>query len=229
MKVREHRPKQGLSSLALIQVVTSLITVPAATSQDFKVSGSLTFQSFTQNRTVTQHFEVTVSGCRALILSSNTDSHAGYMVMNPRGGFIPKTNFTDRVSIEEGIENGTVYRLTRFFHEGGVNTAASIDAFEVPADEISGINYLWFAYGSACYFQQQTNPFLEPIWTFDDPELKRQHFREKADWSVSERPPFLPTKVSYYSDGKLRWRNAEVGYTNSAPAPYDHGFTNFHL
>jgi hypothetical protein len=54
------------------------------------------------------------------------------MNMNPRGGFIQNANVTDRLSIEESLEDGTSLRLVRFFHEGRVNLAASIDTFDVP-------------------------------------------------------------------------------------------------
>jgi hypothetical protein len=198
----------------------------AASGQDFEVSGSMTLQSFTQSRRFTQHFEIAVSGCRALILSSNTDAHTGYRAMRPAGP-VAMTNETDRVSTEVGIEDGTAYRLTRFFHEGKCDTAASIDAFEIPRDEVSGINYLWFAYASSCYFQQQTNRLLEPIWTLDDWQLKSQHFKEKADWSLNKGGPFLPRRAVYYSDGLLRHRTGGIASTNLAPPPYNHGFTNF--
>jgi hypothetical protein len=61
----------------------------------------------------------------------------------------------------------------------------------------------------------------------DDSELKPQHFKVKADWSLNEVAPFLPKKVIYYSDGMLRWRTGGRAYTAAAPPPYDHGFTNF--
>lgn len=212
--------------VAWTQGLLMFIAAVAANGQDFEVSGSMTVASFTLNRKVTQHFEIAVNGCRSLILSSNTDAHTGYLEMRP-AGFVAMTNETDRVSVEVGIEEGTTYRLTRFSGKGGVKTAASIDAFDVPADEVSGINYLWLAYASSCYFKTQTNDLLKPIWTLDDSELKKQHFKVKANWSLNENMPFLPRNVRYYSDGKRRYRTGGIASTNLAPPPYDHGFTNF--
>jgi len=204
-----------------------LVVPVTGQGQAFEVSGSLTLQSLTQGWTHTQHFEMAVSGCRALISSSNTDIHSGYMAMRPGDGVVSMTNGSDRIAHAVGIDNGTTYRLTRFYHDGKCSTAASIEPFEVSRDEISGINYLWYAFASSCYFRQQTNEFLEPIWTLDDAELKRQHFKERAEWSLHKNPPFLPHKVAYYSDGLLRHRTGGVASTNRAPAPYDHGFTHF--
>ncbi len=137
------------------------------------------------------------------------------------------TNKTDQVSYELGIENETMFRLTRFFHDGKCDTAASIDPLKIPEDTVSGINYLWFTYASSCYFSHQTNGLLEPIWTLDDVQLKSRNFKERAECVLGKNPPYLPQQVVYYSDGLLRHRVNGVASTNVAPPPYDHGFTNF--
>jgi hypothetical protein len=199
----------------------------SANAADFEVSGSLTIQSINRNRTVKQHFDVVVSGCRALILSSNIDASGHYLTINPNGGFIRHTNTMDRECIQVGIGNGTQYKLSRFYSKDGCKTAAEVSAAERPDDDGSGILYLWYAYVSSCYFSQQTNDFLEPIWPLDDSNLKTEHFKEKADWILNDQEPFLPHKVTYFSDGKLRGRVNGISHTNAAPAPYDQGFTNF--
>ncbi|HUD48239.1 MAG TPA: hypothetical protein VMR33_15510 [Candidatus Baltobacteraceae bacterium] len=211
-----------------VYVLLSSNWVGVAFAQEFRATGTVRMESLTLGKVFTQHFEIAVSGCRALILSSNIDASSGYVSINPRGGFVPHTNETDRLSVEVGIENGSIYNLARFYSEDGCRIAASIDAFRAPMDDVaSQVNYLWFAFVSSSYFRQQTNNLLEPIWTLDDYQLREQHFKVLAGWSLNEVAPFLPKRVTYYSDGNLRGRVNGTSYVGLAPSPYDHGFTNF--
>jgi len=199
-----------------------------ADCQDFKVSGSLVIEELGVKKKFTQRFDVTVSGARILIVSSNTDAHSGYMSPSPVGGFVPHTNETDRLETEMGIENGTMYRLTRIYSKDGCKISAKIDyAPEMPDPEVNGIHYLWFAFGSSSYFQSQTGHFLKPLWGFDDPKLNEEGFKMRAYWSRNEHPPFLPKQVAYYFDGTLRYRITDVPFPHFAPAPWNKGFTNF--
>lgn len=214
-------------SVALYGLLASNL-IGVALAQEFRATGTVRMESFTLEKVFTQHFEIAVSGCRALILSSNIDASSGYVSLNPRGGFIPHTNETDRLSVQVGIENGNIYDLTRFYNKDGCKIAASIDVFRAPMDSVATqVNYLWFAFVSSCYFQQQTNDLLEPIWTLDDNQLKDQHFKVLAGWSLNDVAPFLPKRVTYFSDGKLRSRVNGTSSIRPAPPPYNHGFTNF--
>lgn len=62
---------------------------------------------------------------------------------------------------------------------------------------------LWYAYGSACYFANLEQPYLNPPDLFTNEEPYAKDFRVLAKWQLHDAPPFLPQRISF--DGVPRF------------------------
>jgi hypothetical protein len=183
-------------------MIVSFLGACSVSAQEFQCSGTLVHQIFgpgESNRT--NYFEVTVNGNKMLTLSSNV---------------------TSKVCMQLALDEGTIYTFNSY--PSGSRTG-SVKNGEIP--ETTGLaNVLWLAYASSSYFQQVKTNRLRPIWMLDDPQLVEEKFTMQADWSTSTQQPFLPKRITYFNDGFYRhFTNGQRG-TNSAPAPFDKGYTN---
>jgi hypothetical protein len=105
---------------------------------------------------------------------------------------------------------------------------ASISTREIPPPEAWRPQFVWFAYLSARYFQNLSNSLALPIWSPEDPEMKRQPFEMFVYYRVSEAAPHLPTWVDFINDGFYRSYNSRLKMLDviRLSPPYDRGFTN---
>lgn len=114
-------------------------------------------------------------------------------------------------------------------HASGVwLNAATVEIQEVPTAQFPLLPALWLAYCSSTYFESAKDHMVQPVWPQDNPLLRQQGFRVKADWVLSEADPHLPEVVAFLNDGRYR------GYDKQnlkpieipLPPPYGTGFTN---
>jgi hypothetical protein len=183
-------------------MIIVLLGICGLHAQEFSCSGTLVFQIFGPGElTATNYFEVTVSGNKMLTLTSNVNSHACMQV---------------------ALDDGVLYTLNSFPN----GRAGTVKVGDFPDPNVNCADVFWLAYASSSYFQQVKTNQLRPIWMLDDPQLVKEGFTVKAEWSKSAQPPFLPKRVNYFNDGFYRhFTNGQRG-TNSAPAPFDKGYTN---
>lgn len=89
---------------------------------------------------------------------------------------------------------------------------------------------VWLAYASTSYFQDTTNTSLNPLWQLQRPALLYMIPKVPAEWELFKGQPYLPLRVTYYSDGKVyseRTNAWEVGFdARDEPKPFDGGYSH---
>ncbi len=105
---------------------------------------------------------------------------------------------------------------------------ARIEAREIPPNDGTRAQFVWFALASQGYFAKQTNEFILPIWSPEDPLTHRQPFQMLSFREMLPEFPHLPAKVDFVNDGFYRSYNpvTKALDTWELAAPYDAGYTN---
>jgi len=130
---------------------------------------------------------------------------------------------------EAGFQNDSIFVLRCFPPKTNTATAvyvATIYPGLMPSEDESLINYLWLAYGSACYFSGKPPGMLEPVWELDDPVLNVSGFKMQAFWEIGEGIPKIPSSIAYINDGFYRVRKDGKPFSFKAKPPFDKGYTN---
>ncbi|MFT5494352.1 MAG: hypothetical protein ACI8V5_004755 [Limisphaerales bacterium] len=123
-------------------------------------------------------------------------------------------------------QDGTLFQYSSWATNDSRLQGGRLSHEEMPRDDGTLINYLWLAYASACYFRNQTNDMVQPIWQLDDRTLLENGFRMKAKW-LQSAPQNPPSSVIYFNDGMIRVQSSSgVSKVYPAPPPFDQGFTN---
>lgn len=103
-----------------------------------------------------------------------------------------------------------------------------IDEREIPPDDGTRAQFIWFALASGRYFEAMTNSFMPPIWNVEDPSIRRQPFDMRVSVERSDEKPRLPSFVAFINDGFYREFNLGAGKTKviALQPPFDKGYTN---
>ena len=207
--------KYGRTPLILITVGVSCCAKQTL-AQEFEVYGDMILQSIMPGGgpggwKVKKNFKIAVSGCKALMFTSNENAS---------------------VSSQMSFDSGTIYQMESFFDHRGVVTlvtnAGSIVNYAIPSADSSGINYLWLAYASGCYFASLTNDFVRINWGLSPYLMGMPDITPvKALWKLSKYPPALPIEIEFLNNGVLQG-NDNSGNQTVIPAspPFDQGYTN---
>lgn len=97
----------------------------------------------------------------------------------------------------------------------------------VPTDGTRA-QFVWFAYASSAYFKNLKNNLVLPIWSPEDPSIRRQPFDMFASYELFSKAPQLPIGVKFINDGFYRSYNPMTKNLDVIPliSPYNKGFTN---
>ena len=130
--------------------------------------------------------------------------------------------------------DGKALRTVVADYRGGANSgsvwlnAGTVESLMVPTADVPFLPALWLAYCSSGYFESRKDHEVEPVWPQDNPLLRKQGFRVRAEWALADGDPHLPEAVAFLNDGIYR------GYDEKnlkpieipLPPPYQEGFTN---
>jgi hypothetical protein len=107
---------------------------------------------------------------------------------------------------------------------------ASVEDRNIPPNDGWGAQYVWFAYASQSYFSQFTNRnnVMLPIWSPEDPRLRKQPFDMPIFYSLFPQTMGLPNDVTFINDGYYRSYNPATKSLDviQLTPPFDKGFTN---
>ena len=189
-------------------------------AQSLGVEGRVIEQIFVHGQlTETREFQFSaqVNGCSSLISTTNSQTHQRMQVTFENGWLYsllsdpyPRTNFQQVVVVSDVVPEPA--------HSGRITPS------DLPDDFSNCVAELWLAYASACYFQQQLNDQIRPIYPLDDPNLRREGFTLHGEWTLDDSAPFLPQKVSYFTDGIFRTFTNGKREVFRAPPPFDKGY-----
>ncbi|MGN6556311.1 MAG: hypothetical protein ACTHLW_21580 [Verrucomicrobiota bacterium] len=127
---------------------------------------------------------------------------------------------------EDSYDGENVFSYIQFQKEGSsVNTSAAvIERNDVPYEKARYMTAVWLAYGSAYYFERVTNS-VKLFFDLDDSHLRIQDkYRMRVDLEKSRGLPPIPTRIDFYSDGRVYHRKQGQSYSAHEFAPYDKGF-----
>jgi hypothetical protein len=110
----------------------------------------------------------------------------------------------------------------------GVRYASTIEPREIPPNDGSRAQFVWFAYASSAFLRTFTNNAMVPIWSPEDPAIRKQPFDMIVFIDKLPRPPQLPAFASFINDGFYRSYNPATKSVDviALSAPYDRGYTN---
>lgn len=155
------------------------------------------------------------------------------VLLTEQGALIRTSNSVSHLVGETAFDQDRIFRMDSFNVQSNGRTVPVLDGWveygDVPAERPSGVSYLWLAFASGKYFEKVTNNFIKPIWVLDDPQLLKEGFTVKSDFTLAAQRPYLPTHIVYWNDGNYR-----VGPTSAnskrmvyaAPPPFNVGYTN---
>jgi hypothetical protein len=107
---------------------------------------------------------------------------------------------------------------------------ASVEERSVPRNDGWGAQFIWFAYASQDYVCQLTNDYnvMLPIWSPEDPQLRKQPFDMPVFFSCLQPPSKLPATASFVNDGYYRSYDPALKRFDiiKLKPPFDKGFTN---
>jgi hypothetical protein len=103
-----------------------------------------------------------------------------------------------------------------------------IDEREIPPNDGTRAQFIWFALASGHYFEAMKNGFMPPIWNVEDPSIRRQPFDMRVSVERLDQRPRLPSFVAFINDGYYREFNPSTGenVVIALKPPFDKGYTN---
>jgi hypothetical protein len=106
--------------------------------------------------------------------------------------------------------------------------AGTVETQIVPTAQFPFLPALWLAYCSSDYFKAAKDHTVQPVWPQDNPLLRQQGFRVKAEWTLAEADPHVPELVTFLNDGRYRGfdKESQRPIEIPLPPPYGAGFTN---
>ena len=109
-----------------------------------------------------------------------------------------------------------------------VRYPSTIEQREVPPNDGSRAQFVWFALASASFFSHFTNSAMVPIWSPEDPATRRQPFEMLTFVDGLSGSPGLPGFASFVNDGFYRSYNPATRSVDviALKPPYDRGYTN---
>ena len=199
-----------------------------AHAQSFDLKGSLVETIFLYGRlTETREFQFSmyVNGCECLISTTNSKTQQRVQVAIENGAMY--TLWSDPFPMRNPLlpeHPGQIVTNANGIPEP--NHVGSIHLTDIPDNAQNGVRELWLAYCSGCYFKQQTNGHLLPMYPLEDPTLRLRGFTVAAKWDLDLSPPFLPRGITYSNDGNYRLFTNGKHETVPAPAPFDKGYAH---
>jgi len=130
---------------------------------------------------------------------------------------------------EDAFDGNSVYSLSVYIPEKvsqGDNRSSGIIQNNIIPDEASFYAQpIWLALASSTYFKTIEGNRIKPIWHLSDLALTYTNYTVVGAWEMAQKPPTLPGKVVYYSDGIIRYVD-KLGHRKISqhPSPYDKGF-----
>lgn len=105
---------------------------------------------------------------------------------------------------------------------------ARIELRDIPPNDGTYAQYIWFALASHPFFLKLTNSIMLPIWSPEDPVLRKQPFEMLFFPEMMKESPKLPQKIAFYNEGYYRSYNPATKTLDviKLRSPYDKGFTN---
>jgi len=107
---------------------------------------------------------------------------------------------------------------------------AQVEGRVIPRPEGTLAEYVWFAFASHSFFSTLTNQdqVMVPIWSPEDPQIRRQPFTMKVLYELLASAPGLPSRVDFLNDGYYRSYNPVTKAIDVIPlaSPFDKGYTN---
>jgi len=129
-------------------------------------------------------------------------------------------------------EMRTLHHVKRTPRDSSTNASpvfpARIEEREIPANDGTRAQFIWLAMASSRFFAGRTNEQMLPIWSPEDPQIRRQPFSMLTFVETIRESPALPAKVSFINDGFYRSYNPVKKALDVEPLspPYDKGYTN---
>jgi hypothetical protein len=223
--IRKSRLVLASSWASVLVCFLSASCVQMVSAQDYSVEGRLeiTARTFESDSGETSTFEFKAD------VSSN-----GYNIRVWREG--DNSNYH-----EYAYADGTMHILHHLSRvvdsSGAVRVVSSRDLTpyvgssetrDIPPTDGSRAQFIWFAYASSQYLSSLPTNSMPPIWSPEDPTIRKQPFEIPVFWERSPRPPHLPWSAQFVSDGYYRSYNPSTKKLDVIPlaSPYDRGFTN---
>ncbi len=212
--VKSNEPLNSFGSThRWLLCIVLLSSVAMAKCQEFEIEGQMTYTMFGHGAlpgaqkwplVFTNDFAVAVSGCSCM-LSVHQGEGNRYVA---------------------DFDGQALYQFFIMPQKGGYTCLIGTNG--IPPDDGRGLNYLWLAYASGCYFSALETNRLSPIWIQDDPDLVKNGFTVRGFWNIQKTLPLLPLQVCFLSDGVERTVSADrkKHLEWHYPSPFDRGFTN---
>lgn len=160
---------------------------------------------------ITNWFEVSVSGCRSAIRAGSINDKA--------------------IEYFEYVCDGTKSALLIKYYPPEMRGSRSINQANliinsgpVPEYGFGLITHVWLACASSCFFQKKGGQ-IEPIFNMG-PGFREHHLKVEANWSLAATNPKLPEWMCDFTDGKVYKEENGVFQTEPLPTPFDKPTTN---
>lgn len=204
-----------IPGLTLIGVCTlAKAEVPAS----YEMDGDIESRYLRQDgewASITNWFEVSVSGCRSAIRTGSMGDPA--------------------VEYFEYVCDGTKSALLIKYYPPEVRGLTGrrrpinqanliINPGSVPEYGFGLITPVWLACASSCFFQKNGSQ-IEPIF-YMGPGFREHHLKVEANWSLAGTNPKLPEWMCDFTDGKAYKDENGVFQTEPVPTPFDKPTTN---
>jgi hypothetical protein len=231
MSIPQSRPESGWKAICVrfgLWCMAVLLFGPKieACAQEYSVNGLLevTTKTLADSPGKTNKFEFSVqyNAGRYKIRTWRIGDHTNYHEYTYNDGVMYSVHHLTKV---DPSRMGAATMLQNQFE---LKFPTLVEEREIPPNNGSHAQYLWFAYASHKYFAGLTDPLMPPIWSPEDPELRRQPFDIATFPVLSQREPQLPMFVSFVNDGYYRSYNPASKSLDVIPLqpPYDQGYTN---
>jgi prepilin-type N-terminal cleavage/methylation domain-containing protein len=105
---------------------------------------------------------------------------------------------------------------------------ARVEFRDIPPNDGTRAQFVWLAFASHAFFAALTNGFMAPIWSPEDPALRKQPFSMAMFSERFPSSPHLPTAVHFINDGTYRSYNPVTKTLDVVPltSPFNRGYTN---
>ena len=216
---------RGCVLLVRLLITMSFAATTTCAAAVFSVEGTCRFTTFTPSGAEVTECPFTISVSNRIwflhMADIKTNVQVGYWEISYDGKYTYSLVFQ-----EEWVQIARAHYGTGQYENVAVGIVAPHEVPHFPFQPQSAV--IWLAYASGCYFASASSPRLEPAASLGvGPRGVDQtsFLRQKAYWTCSRQPPYLPSSVVYLDDGIIDPKGSG-GQPLRWPEPLDAGFTN---